>query len=360
MRAAVRQLIVIVAIVAGALAPATSTAAAQSSQAESGLGIRLVEVPTDRQSDPRARQYIVDSVTPGTVLQRRFEVSNGTSQPLTPRLYVGGATIKEGAFVPNDDARAEVPSWATVDPASPPLDPGQKSTATVTITVPRDATAGERYGAIWAELPAVATGGGVKSVNRVGIRVYLDVRQGQASEPPTSFRLDTFKPSLSTDGRPGVDITACNTGGRAIDLSGELALSDGPGGVTAGPFASEGPAQTLSPDQCGTVPIRLRPDIPRGPWKATVTLRSGTKEQQATATITFPDKPGTAAPAVKAKPKDVTGTSGGRWALLIALLLLLLVLLLLLWWLWRRRKKQKEESAEPTTAPAAAKQETAS
>jgi LPXTG-motif cell wall-anchored protein len=345
-RAAVRQFLVVVIVVAGALARPTG-ASAQASP-DTGLGIRLVEVPTASRNDPRANQYIVDGVEPGTVVKRRFEVSNGTQQPLTPRMYVGAATIKDGAFVPSEDAKADLPTWSTVDPGSTSLAPGATATATVTITVPADAAAGERYGAIWAELPAVATGGGVSEVNRVGIRIYLDVRQG--SEPPTSFRLDTFTPSLSEDGRPGVDIATCNTGARAIDLAGELDLDDGPGGINAGPFASEGPAVTLSPDQCGTVPIRLDPAIPKGPWKATVTLRSGKVTASASATITFPSTPGSEAAPVKAKPKEVTGTSGGRWALLIALLLLLLVLLLLLWWLWRRRKKEQEEAVPPAAA----------
>ena len=300
-----------------------------------------MEVPADSRDDPRANQYIVDSVTPGTEVRRRIEIENDAATALTPRLYVGGAAIREGTFVPDDNAQAEVVGWSSVDPTEMDLAPGASATAVVSIKVPADAMAGERYGAIWAELPTVDTGGGIASVNRVGIRIYLDVRS--SGQPPTDFRLDSFVPSLSPDGRPGVDVNACNTGQRAIDLAGELELSDGPGGVRAGPFPSEGPAITLAPDQCGIVPIRLADDIPRGPWKATVTLRSGKVEKSATATITFPTEAGTAAPPVAAKPKEVTGTTGGRLALLLALLLLLLVLGLLLWLLWRRLRKKKEE-----------------
>jgi hypothetical protein len=215
----------------------------------------------------------------------------------------------------------------------------------VVLQVPSDAKAGERYGAVWAELPPAVGGTGVTQVNRVGIRIYLSV-SGDA-EPETRFALPTFTATRDADGRPGVDIAACNEGERAIDLSGSLELTDGPGGTSAGPFDTPSPATTLAPDQCADVPIRLSPDIPAGPWTATVSLRSGTVEETATATITFPDAPGTAAPPVAARPKDVTGTAGGRIALVIALLLLLLVLALLLWWLWRRRKKDEEEEESP-------------
>ena len=52
----------------------------------------------------------------------------------------------------------------------------------VTIRVPRNATAGERYAVIWAEASASAPGGGgVRLVNRVHIRVYLTVDRGGAA-----------------------------------------------------------------------------------------------------------------------------------------------------------------------------------
>jgi hypothetical protein len=341
------KLILIAVVTAGALAPAVAVAQAP---AEGGVGIRLVEVPTASKDDPRANQYIVDSVTPGTDVRRRIEVSNGSAQPIVPRLYLGGAAIKDGVFVPSDDPAAEVVEWGAVTPREVSLAPGEKKEAVVSIHVPTDVVAGERYGAIWAELPAVQSGtAGIAAVNRVGVRVYLDVRPG--GEPPTSFRLDSFAPSLGDDGRPGVDIAACNDGQRAIDLSGSLSLTEGPGGVSAGPFAHEGPAVTIAPGQCAVVPIRLSADLPRGPWKATVTLRSGKVERAATAGITFPTERGTASPPVRAKPKDVTGTTGGRLLLLLALLLLLLVLALLLWWLWRRRKREGGGTDDLTTGP---------
>jgi hypothetical protein len=181
--------------------------------------------------------------------------------------------------------------------------------------------------------------------------VYLSV--GAGSEPPTSFRLDSFAPRLDPDGTPAVTVDTCNTGGRALDLTGDLVLSEGPGGTSAGPFTTVA-ATTLAPSECGTVEIPLRAGLPAGPWKATVTLRSGRRQQQAEARITFPTEAGTAAAPVEAKPKAVTGTTGGRLALLLALLLLLLVLGFLLWLLWRRRRKDEEDDDEEAEAVTAA------
>ena len=336
---------------AGVLAPAAGASAAQASDG-TGLVIRLTQVPADRKDDPRANQYIVDHVAPGDVVQRKIEVRNDTPAPMHARLYAGGARVADGAFVPDDSGSgsgAELASWTTVTPGAVDLAPGQAATATVRIAVPSSASGGERYGAVWAELPAAPSpgGGAISTVNRVGIRTYLSV--GAGDEPPTKFSLPRFTPVRDSSGRPAVDIAACNDGSLAVDLSGSLSLTNGPGGVSAGPFDSPPPAVTLAPGQCSKVTIALSPDLPRGPWDATVTLKSGPHAQTATARITFPDQAGTSSPPVEASPREVTGTAGGRLALLLALLLLLLVLLLL-WWLWRRRRKEDEEE-ESAAAP---------
>ena len=326
---------------------AAAIASAQTAtepQADPGVGVRLLEAPEDRRDDPRARRYIVDHLSPGATITRSFEVSNGTDRRVTIPLYPVAASLQDDQFVPaGGRASNELTTWMRIDPSEVTLDPNGRATATVTISVPEDVEAGERYGVVMAELPPPPPEPGqtIAVVSRAGLRVYLSV--GPGAEPPTAFRLVTFAPMLDDDGTPAVTIESCNSGGRALDLTGELQLTDGPGGTSAGPFATEG-ATTLAPSECGTVPITLRDGLPRGPWKATVTLRSGRREQQAEATITFPTEAGTTAAPVAAKPKEVTGTTGGKLALLLALLLLLLVLGLLLWLLWRRRKKQDDEA----------------
>ena len=160
-------------------------------------------------------------------------------------------------------------------------------TATVTITVPRDAAPGEQYGVVWAEArSAPIAGGGVTQVSRVGIRLYLSV--GPGGPPAADFTIDSLTAKRSPDGRPTVLASVHNTGGRALDMNGTLRLSAGPGGLSAGPFPAT-LGTTLAIGDTEPVTIALDKRLPAGPWDARITLRSGLLERSARATITFPD-----------------------------------------------------------------------
>ena len=274
-------------------------------QAPQTVGIRIVDVPTSRTDDPRARQYIVDHVAPGTTITRRVEVTNDTGTRQAVQLYAGAATIANGSIVFGDGrAVNDLTGWTTIDPPTVNPASGGKVLATVKIVVPANASPGERYGVVWAELaPAVPPGGGVTAVNRVGVRMYLSV--GAGGEPASDFEITGFEARRGADGNPLVAAAVRNTGGRAVDLNGELRLTNGPGGLSAGPF----PAQlgtTLGLGQSEPVLIPLDPAIPRGPWEARIVLRSGTTEREATASVTFPE-----APATAAAPVEATSSSGG-------------------------------------------------
>ena len=78
-----------------------------------------------------------------------------------------------------------------------------------------------------------------------------------------------------------------NSGGRALDMSGTLQLSSGPGGLSAGPFAAN-LGTTLAIGATEPITIMLDKQVPDGPWHALVTLRSGLLERSARATISFP------------------------------------------------------------------------
>jgi hypothetical protein len=268
-------------------APATVPPPAVAQAPARTVGIRIVDAPTNRADDPRARQYIVDHVAPGTTISRRLEVSNDTAKTQDVQLYAGAAGIKDGNLQIGDGrAGNDLTGWTTVDPAtvSPPA--GGKSLARVTIAVPADASPGERYAVVWAELPAaVPPGGGVAAVNRVGVRIYLSV--GPGGEPASDFGITTLEARRDAEGNPSVAATVRNTGGRAVDLSGELKLTNGPGGLSAGPFAAK-LGTTLGIGQTEPVLVLLDRAIPAGPWDAHIVLRSGTTEREATANIIFP------------------------------------------------------------------------
>ena len=308
-----RSLLAILLVCTLMLLPSAGALAVES---ETGVGIRLLDAPTDRRDDPRARSYIVDHLSPGTTITRRVEVSNGTSQPVSVQLYAGGAELDDGAFQPLAEPETnELTTWTTVDPSRLDLTPGQKAPATVTIVVPGDASPGERYGAVWAALSSDPDAGGVTQVNRVGIRIYLSV--GPGGEPASDFTVTSLTAARNDDGTPVVTAQVRNTGGRALDLSGELSLTDGPGGLSGGPFSAE-LGTTLGVGEVAPVTIVLDKELPNGPWQANLTLSSGILERSVSAEITFPDSG--AGPAVPVESGNSIGLApilGGVVALLL-------------------------------------------
>jgi hypothetical protein len=300
-----RRLLLLIAIGLVAVAPATVPAPARAQAPPPTVGIRLVDAPTNRADDPRARQYIVDHLAPGTTITRRVEVSNDTTQTQAVQLYAAAASIKDGSFQFGDGrAVNDLTTWTTVEPAavSPPA--GTKALATVTIAVPADASPGERYAVVWAELAAAAPpGGGIAAVNRVGVRIYLSV--GGGNEPASDFGITTLEARRDAEGNPVIAAVVHNTGGRALDLSGELRLTNGPGGLSAGPFNAK-LGTTLGVDQTEPVLVTLDRAIPAGPWDARIVLRSGLTEREASARVTFP-----AAAASSAEPVSTSVSKSG-------------------------------------------------
>jgi hypothetical protein len=302
-------------VVANAFGASAEAAATTST---GSVGIRLVDVPVSAANDPRARLYIVDHVAPGAVIERRIEVSNTTSSALRVALYAAAATIGAASFIGEEGHTAnDVSSWTSVSPSAPEIPAGRTVTAMVTIAPPIDAAPGERYAVVWAEVGSVPTNGDrVIEVNRVGVRVYLSV--GRGGSPASDFAIDSLTAERSDQGRPVVVAAVHNTGGRALDVSGTLQLSSGPGGLSAGPFpASLG--VTLAIADTKQVTITLDEVVPAGPWNARVTLRSGLIQRSATATITFPSN-GVSAPVKTATAHRASDRGAIAGAVALALL----------------------------------------
>ncbi|MDP9844106.1 hypothetical protein [Streptosporangium lutulentum] len=251
------------------------------------IGIRLLEAPVARRDDPRALMYIVDHVSPGTVIKRRLEVSNTTDELQRLALYPAAADIVHNSFgMARGHAQNELTSWMSLDRPSVAVPAGGNETAQVTIKVPPTASLGERYGVVWAQAVAKPDDAhGVRVISRVGIRVYLNI--GLGGEPPSDFQIEKLTPMRAPDGRPQLLATVRNTGERTLDMSGTLSLSDGPGGLRAGPFSAD-LGVTLAPDNAAPVTVTLDQRMPDGPWKAELTLTSGMVKRTVTATLTFP------------------------------------------------------------------------
>lgn len=313
------------------------------------IGIGLVEVPVDRQEDPRALTYIVDHVQPGAVITRRIQVVNGHDETVTLDLYASAAQLADGSFVVADGRGGGPPAdWITVEPASVSVPAMGREAATITIDVPRDATRGEHYAAVLAEL-GPGGGGGIRVASRVGVRVYLSV--GPGGEPPSDFEIHSLRAARDVEGLPIVEATVENTGERAIDVSGELSLENERVGLTAGPFPAQGVA-TLGPGDEGSFLVPLDPQLPAGPWSARLVARSGTIERAAEATIVFPGAAGESSAAVDATEVPIHQDRGVLIPVAVGLLILALALVLLVWFLAKRRRDDAddEESATETEA----------
>jgi hypothetical protein len=120
--------------------------------------------------------------------------------------------------------------------------------------------------------------------------------------------------SRSANGDPLVAAKVHNVGQAALDITGELALSDGPGGLSAGPFPFTLGA-LLAPTHSTIARVELGGQIPRGPWRMDLTVSSGGTQRSSVTTITFPAK---------------TLSIGQRWFLAPLMLVALIVFMLLL------------------------------
>ena len=346
MRPLLRSAVALAVGLGFAAVPATVLAAeAACGPGQHGLGIRLMDASVSRKDDPRARIYIDDFVNPSTTVIRHVEDSDCTGKPMHVQVYPVASSIeKDGWSVAQGHTPNELTSWTDVSPGTLDLAAHEAESVTVTIAVPADASSGERYATIVAELPPPKHGGTVSVANRVGVRVYLDV--GAGGEPPSDFRVSTLTAERDVDGTPVVSAQVTNTGERAIDLTGELSLSDGPGGLRAGPFDVQTP-RTLGIGGSGDVLVRLDGQTPAGPWLARLKLQSGFVSHTVTGRITFPKKSGAAATPVAAHQVDLAHNRNFLVPVAIGLILLALLGLLLLW--WRRRKKDEDEDESGPT-----------
>lgn len=337
---------VALAVALGLLAGPGAAAFAQSA-APNSITIRLLEAAEERRDDPRSQVYVNDHLAPGETITRRIEVTNTTGAPQALDFYAAAADVEQGSFAIGEGrATNELTDWITVDPPAATIPDGGRQELTVTVDVPADASPGERYAVVLAERPPpTAAPGSVATGARVGIRVYLSV--GAGGEPATDFVIDQLTPGRTSDGAPLLEATVTNTGGRALDLSGKLTLSDGPGGLGAGPFDVR-LGTTLAPGQSAPVAVEFDRELPDGPWRALLTLRSGRDERAAEATITFPAPGQTAEPvAAEELPLD----EDNPWVFAAGALIGLLALLLLLLALLKRRSRRRDDDDEVDTTP---------
>jgi hypothetical protein len=289
-------------VLAGLFVPASGVAAATSLEptaAPGSIGIRLIDVSRNARGDPLVHAYIVGRLAPATSVTRRVEVTNNTRSIAVVAVYPAAASFLRGRFgwAPGH-TRNELSSWTTVNRGVLRLAPGAAAVESVTIDVPGDASPGERYAVLWAEVsaPGPATGG-VTIVNRVGVRMYLST--GSGGLPASNFAVGSLSAERSKTGHPLVVAMVNNDGGGRLEISGSLTLSKGPGGLRAGPFPVSLGAP-LAPGASKQAIVQLDKRVPDGPWHAKLQLTSGRVERIATATIRFPQRAAGGHPMLRA------------------------------------------------------------
>jgi hypothetical protein len=330
----------LVTVVLTVAATTLTTVLAGSAQAASGLGparfgIRLVDVPVDEANNPRAFRYIIDHLNPGTTIHRRVQIANLGASAARITVYPDAAVIRGGYFIGDvGETPSELTTWITVSRPSVSLAPNARAMVTVTIRVPRTASPGNLYGVIWAQETGLGkTGYGINvlEVNRVGIRIYLSV--GPGGPPPVNFDITSITATRSASGQMQVLAQVHNTGGQAIDASGYLKLTDGPGGLSAGPYQETG--VTLAPGQSEPIKVVLDKQLPNGPWRALIELTSGITQRSAVATI------------------DFSPAAGANYLIIAVILLIVLVLLAgLAVWLIRRNRRSSPTTGHSDLVPA--------
>jgi hypothetical protein len=307
-----------------------STALASSKVRVAGhgtIGIRLVAPAGVPSSNPLASSYIVARMAPGDTLARTVEIDDESTSSVTVSIYVAAATVVRGQFVyAAGNAGNDLTSWTSVANDAIFLAPRSKALDTVTVHVPTDAPAGNKYAVVWAAVSAAPPGGkGITLVSRVGVRMYVSVGSGGGA--PSNFGLQTLVAERDPSGDSLLVTTIHNSGANTLSLDGYVMLTKGPGGLRAGPFVAK-LGVVLAPGSSEPATVELAPNFPRGPWTATLKVSSGPLSRSESDTITFP--------ARFATPK----ASGGRTlAIEVSLALIALLALMALWLTVLRRRR---------------------
>jgi hypothetical protein len=289
----VRLFVLLVFIGVGAIGTPSVAFASPSNQPASGsgsVGIRLIPLAGASPNDSLGSSYVVDRLAPGASLTRSVEIDNTTHSIIDVSVYPAAASIVRGsfAFAPSNGGN-ELSSWTSVSHDLVRLAPGAEALDTLTISAPAGASSGERYGVLWAQVSATpAAGGGVTLVNRVGVRMYVSI--GPGGGPSSSFTVGPLTAERSTSGAQFVVAKVHNTGQSTLDITGNLALSNGPDGLRAGPFAAT-MGTVVAAGVSEPVTVQLDSVLPRGPWRADLSLTSGLLQHSAVDLITFPPHP---------------------------------------------------------------------
>jgi len=291
--------------------------------------------------------FVYNDVSPGDRLHGYAGVINYSSTPVTFTLYPADAVdTNTGGFdvVRQGQKSIGIGAWTTLAKSTATIPAGLEANVPFTIQVPTNATPGDHYGGIMAQISSTSKGkGGNFLVNRrVGARIYMHVvgplHPSLEIQNLTVDYHGTVNPFAA--GAATVSYTVTNNGNVALagdqivsitSIFGTLASTPAPRVVNLIPGASQDIKVTLS-----GIP-------PAGPIDAKVTL-----------TPSLPKgtngKVTTKHPATLATFQQSTGAWAFPWPQLLLFVLLILAL-------WRFRRWRKRRGTKLERAVAAAREE---
>lgn len=284
---AIARVAVLATLLTSGIASVSVASAASVPTSPGGIGVRLLPNASSSTADPLTLTYIVERLSPGHRVLRDVEISNTTDAVAEVVVYPAAASYVDNKFTFAPGRTADSLSrWSKVAQSFFHLAAGASALDAVTINVPKGATFGERYGVIWATVSAPSpTRSGVRLINRVGVRMYVSV--GKGGLPAASFTIGSLVAGRNANGDAFVVAKVHNVGVGAIDISGKLTLSGGPGELSAGPFPVA-LGTMLAPSHSVMEQVDLGGQIPRGPWRADLSLSSDGTQHSSVTMITFP------------------------------------------------------------------------
>jgi len=287
--------------------------------------------------------FIYRNVTPGTTLHTYVGITNYSNVPVTFAVYPADAVnTSTGGFdvVRQGQQSVGVGVWTKLARSTVTVPAGIEENIPVTIDVPTNATPGDHYGGIMAQISSSTGKNDRFRVNRrVGARVYLRIIG------PIHPSLDIQNLGLDYGGNINPFAAGTATVHYTVTNNGNLALS-GSQAVTItslfGTLASGSPKSivNLLPGKSQDVTLTLTGIPPAGPIDANVTLVPSIPKGT---TDTTPTKKLPTLAAIE----DSTGTWAVPW-----LQFILFVLLLVALWRWRRWRKRRGSKLERAVAAA--------
>jgi hypothetical protein len=348
-RAARAVVVLLVALVAGLVAAAPTTAAPRLVAASSGdqdVTWTVRTASNDRGADRTSFTY---TLAPGRTTTDGLVVANHGKTALTLAVYAAdGRTADDGQLdlLVAGEKSVGVGAWTTSAKKDVTIEPGKDVTVPFTVAVPKNATPGDYVGGIVTSLRQKDEAEGINVDRRLGVRLTLHV-SGTAT-PALAVEEVRVHHATTADplgrGDATVTYTLHNTGNTVVSAQQAVRV--------AGPFGWFSK---------GAVPATAAPDLlPGESWPVSVTVPDVVGSGRLGATVAVTPVVTDASGSTSALT-PVEGSAHGwavPWVLLILLVVVAVVVVLVLRGLRRgRTRRQQLEDARVQEAVAEALRE---